>query len=138
MSKGLWSVVVTLSILFFIALAPSRSSSAEISRVSVQSDDSRWAEPLMCRKLSCGAVELAAAGGTHQTDTSPSTGGGAHPQVLGTTGSGQGTGKPPIRPIADPLNCGCNCGCVANAMFSSKHHALAWARAYYGRCGCGG
>lgn len=33
------------------------------------------------------------------------------------------------RPVADPLKCGCNCKCVANAMFNSKRHALAWAKA---------
>jgi hypothetical protein len=48
-----------------------------------------------------------------------------------------GQTKKVVRPVADPLKCGCNCKCVANAMFSSKKHALSWAKAYYEKCGCG-
>ncbi len=42
------------------------------------------------------------------------------------------------RPVRnDPASCHCDCSCVANAMFTSKRHAKAWARAYYETCGCG-
>jgi len=41
------------------------------------------------------------------------------------------------RPITSPANCRCNCKCIANAMFTSRKHAVAWAKVYYEKCGCG-